>query len=127
MYAYVDTSVIVAVTLGERGAKTLLRKLRAYQLVAAPLLEAEWRSACHRSDVAADAAQLREIAWVVPPGSLGDALDRVFAVGYVRGADAWHLATALYLTPQPGELTFLTLDARQRSIAERLGFPAPTL
>ena len=46
----------------------------------------------------------------------------VFEAGYLRGADAWHLATALYLTPDPGELTFLTLDERQGDIASKLGF-----
>jgi hypothetical protein len=40
----------------------------------------------------------------------------------VRGADCWHLATALYLAPDPGELTFVTLDAHQQSVAKSLGF-----
>ncbi len=47
----------------------------------------------------------------------------VVPAGYVRSSDLWHLATALYLTETPGELWFLTLDARQREIAEFLGFP----
>jgi len=50
--------------------------------------------------------------------------ERVFAAGQVRGADAWHLATALWLTRHPAELPFLTLDARQREVASALGFPA---
>jgi predicted nucleic acid-binding protein len=125
MVAYVDTSVVVAVTLGEVGGKKLLKRLRRYRLVASPLLEAEWRSACARSGVVADAGQLREIAWIVPPGTLSSELSRVLATGYVRGADAWHLAAALYLAPTPAELTFLTLDARQREVAATLGFDAP--
>jgi hypothetical protein len=42
--------------------------------------------------------------------------------GYVRGADCWHLATALYLAPDAGDLVFLTLDLRQRAVAKTLGF-----
>jgi hypothetical protein len=42
--------------------------------------------------------------------------------GYLRGADCWHLATALYLAPNPSDLTFLTLDDTQRKIAKTLGF-----
>ncbi len=122
MLGYVDTSVIVAITLGENGADAVLQKVRPFQLVAAPLLEAEWRSACHRDGIAADPALLREIEWIVAPGELSSQLTRVFEAGYLRGADAWHLATALYLAPDPGELTFLTLDQRQGDIAAKLGF-----
>ena len=122
MLGYVDTSVIVAITLGEHGADAILQKVRPFQLVAAPLLEAEWRSACRREGITADPALLREIEWVVAPGELSNQLARVFEAGYLRGADAWHLATALYLTPDPGELTFLTLDERQGDIASKLGF-----
>jgi hypothetical protein len=122
MQAYVDTSVVVAITLGEVGAEGVLAKIRPFELVASPLLEAEWRSACHRNQVVPDAGLLREIVWIATPGPISDELERVFAAGYVRGADAWHLATALSLAPDPGELTFLTLDDRQRGVAEALGF-----
>jgi hypothetical protein len=40
----------------------------------------------------------------------------------MRGADCWHLATALYVAPNPSELTFLTLDLAQRKVAKTLGF-----
>jgi len=119
---YIDTSVVVAITLGEGGADAILKKVGPFQLVAAPLLEAEWRSACRREGIPADPALLQEIEWVVAPGELSSQLARVFEAGYLRGADAWHLATALYLAPDPGELTFLTLDERQGEIAVKLGF-----
>jgi hypothetical protein len=122
MQAYVDTSVIVAITLGEVGAEAILAKVRPFELVAAPLLEAEWRSACSRNQVVPDASLLGEILWIASPGPLSEELERVFEAGYVRGADAWHLATALSLAPDPSELTFLTLDDRQRAVAEALGF-----
>lgn len=122
MLAYVDTSVIVAITFGEPGADAILEKVRPFELVSAPLLEAEWRSACRRHAVPPDASVLREIVWTHTERPLSAELERVFAVGYLRGADAWHLATALYLAPDPSELTFLTLDDRQRGVAEQLGF-----
>ena len=50
-------------------------------------------------------------------------IDRALACGYVRGADLWHLACALFVTPEPADLAFLTLDAGQAGVAGRLGFP----
>ena len=41
---------------------------------------------------------------------------------YLKGTDLWHLASALFLAPDPKELAFLTLDARQGEIAGRIGF-----
>lgn len=52
----------------------------------------------------------------------GRAPAKVFAADYVKGADAWHLACALYAAGDPRDLTFLTLDRRQRTVARRLGF-----
>ncbi|MDQ8165550.1 MAG: hypothetical protein P3A28_07330 [Gemmatimonadota bacterium] len=40
----------------------------------------------------------------------------------MSGADCSHLATALYLAPEQGAMTFLTLDSRQRAVAKVLGF-----
>ena len=60
-----------------------------------------------------------------PAASGGRALPPAFREqreGYVRGADLWHLACALYVAASPGELTFLTLDERQRTVAKALGF-----
>ncbi|HEX9564514.1 MAG TPA: hypothetical protein VF981_11105 [Gemmatimonadaceae bacterium] len=34
----------------------------------------------------------------------------------------WHLATALYVMPDPSQLAFVTLDATQRKVARALGF-----
>ena len=65
---------------------------------------------------------LDELEFVIPTRSLGAEIIRVLDAGYVRGADCWHLATALYLAPDPGELTFVTLDVRQREVAKALGF-----
>ena len=43
--------------------------------------------------------------------------------GYLRGAELWHVATALYVAVRPEDLPLATLDARQGEVAEALGFP----
>lgn len=42
-------------------------------------------------------------------------------IGYMRGADLWHLANALYIAPKR-DVHFLTLDLRQQSVARALRF-----
>ena len=64
----------------------------------------------------------RDLALVSPDRPLSTELQRVAEAGYLRGADMWHVACALFLSPAPGELTFLTLDEPQRGEARRLGF-----
>jgi hypothetical protein len=49
-------------------------------------------------------------------------ISRVLVAGYLRGADVWHVACALHMSQDPGEVTFLTLDRPQRTVARRLGF-----
>ena len=122
MLAYVDTSVVVAITFDQPGAAQFRETLQRFRVYAAPLLEAEWRSACRRESLAPEVRDLDRIEWVEAGRTLSEELNRVFAIGYVRGADAWHLATALFLAPDANELTFLTLDDRQRAVAQVLGF-----
>lgn len=122
MLAYLDTSVVVAIRFNQPGAERFRDALTGFELYASPLLEAEWRSALRREQVAPNLAELELVQWVFQERTLSEELERVFEAGYVRGADAWHLATALSLAPDPSELTFLTLDDRQRAVAEALGF-----
>ena len=121
--AYVDTSCLVAIAFGERGATALARRLAAFdELLASNLLEAELRAAFAREGIAEEPDALAAITWISPDRPLRPEIVLVLEAGYMRGADCWHLATALYLAPDPGELTFLTLDVRQRGVAEALGF-----
>ena len=60
--------------------------------------------------------------WVFPERALTAEFEQVLAGGQVKGADAWHLACALYVARDPRDLTFLTLDVRQRAAARRVGF-----
>jgi predicted nucleic acid-binding protein len=124
--AYVDSSCLVAVAFDEPAAADVARRIEAYdQIVASNLLEAELRAALVREGVAAEPELLSGISWVFPDRSLSDELRRVLSHGYVRGADAWHIATALWVSRDPHDLPFLTLDGRQREVASSLGFPTP--
>ena len=65
---------------------------------------------------------LAVLAWVYPDRALTSEFERVLEGGYVRGADLWHLACALFLSPDPHELAFVTLDPPQKDVARKLGF-----
>ena len=48
------------------------------------------------------------------------------AHGYLRGADLWHVAGAMFLAGSArAEIAFLSRDVTQKRIARRLGFPTP--
>lgn len=122
--AYVDTSCLVAIALGEPGWAKVAARLAAYESVfAAGLLEAELKSALCREGIPGNAGDvLPALSWITPDRPLSSEIDRVLEAGFVKGADAWHLACALYVAPDGHELSFETLDRRQRSIAVKLGF-----
>lgn len=120
---YVDTSCLVAIAFGEKGGRGIGRRLQAFdELVSANLLEAELRAAFRREGVEGPSDAGAAVSWIIPDRPLNAEITQVLAAGYVRGADCWHLATALYLADDPSELTFLTLDDRQREVALALGF-----
>jgi predicted nucleic acid-binding protein len=131
--AYVDSSCLVALAFGDGKVKGLRKRLRGFdQLLSSNLLEAEVRAAMRREGV--DTAALSEegkggddllswVDWVMPSRPLSVEIQAVLTAGYVRGADLWHLATALYLAQDPAALPFLTLDQRQGEVARTLGFP----
>jgi predicted nucleic acid-binding protein len=125
--AYVDTSWLVAIAFGEEGSEKATKLLRSdLRVVASNLLEAELRSAFLRENVEEDAGGILEgIGWILPDRSLAPELGRVFESGLLKGADAWHLACALYLDPDASALAFLTRDTAQRRVARALGFSTP--
>jgi hypothetical protein len=122
--AYVDTSCLVAVAFGEAGAGRVEARLRrSHRLFASNLLEAELRAALAREGVDDRGESLLSgITWIYPDRPLTPEFDRILAVGYLKGADLWHLAHALFLAPAGKGLAFLTLDQRQRALAAELGF-----
>jgi len=123
-FAYVDSSCLVAIAFDEVGAGRLAARLRRFdRLFSSNLLEAELRSALVREGVDDRADGLLSwITWVYPNRPLTAEFARITAAGYLKGADLWHLANALFLAPDRKELTFLTLDRRQRDVARNLGF-----
>jgi predicted nucleic acid-binding protein len=122
---YVDTSCLVAVAFAEVGYEAVVARLDGLdRLVASNLLEAELQAALRREDVPNDGTLTARLSWVLPERPLNAEISAVLEAGQVRGADAWHLACALYLSPDPGELPFLTLDRRQAALARTLGFPS---
>jgi len=123
MDIFVDTSVLVGTAFGEAGSADLVARLRSARTVfASTLLEAELQSACAREGLIVDARLLQGISWVAPARPLSAELAKVLEAGYLRGADCWHLATAVYLAPNPADLVFLTLDRQQGDVAARIGF-----
>jgi hypothetical protein len=117
----------VAIALGQPGHERLEAVRDDFERAfAAGLLEAEFWSVCRREGVAPDARHTDAISFVMPARSLVPEIERILDAGHLRGADLWHLACALYLSPDPTELTFLTLDRRQAEVASALGFRVAT-
>lgn len=121
---YVDSSVVVAFLLGDAGASTF-KRVRAARLplLASTLLQAEVYSALARERIALALAgpALSSFSWVLPDRALDPELERTLPAGWLRGADAWHVACALRVSPDAGELGFITLDKKQRAVAAAVG------
>lgn len=99
------------------------RRLSTFRtLVASNLLEAEVRAAHLREDLHHDPDLYSGIEWIFPDRPLTAEIEKVAEAGYVRGADLWHLATALRVASFSDNMTFLTLDSRQAGVAAALGF-----
>ena len=121
--AYVDTSCLVAIAFDEPERTEVASRLGEHDmLLSSNLLEAEFRAVLARESVDLDEALFSWITWVLPDRPLSAEITRVLGTAYLRGADLWHLSTAIYVTSDSADLTFLTLDQRQREVAEALGF-----
>jgi predicted nucleic acid-binding protein len=122
--AYVDTSCLVAIAFDESAAARTTTRLRGFdRLVSSNLLEAELRSALKREGAEGDPVRLLSwLTWIHPNRSLAGEFERIAALGYLKGADLWHVANALFIDPEAHDLTFITLDRRQEEVAARLGF-----
>ena len=121
--AYVDSSALIAVSFGEPSNAAVLQWLRRFSILrSSHLLEAELRAAYARESMSFDPFLLDGIRWIAPERPLSAEMTTILQVGYLRGADLWHVAAALYYARDPREMTFLTLDAQQRAVAATLGF-----
>jgi hypothetical protein len=121
--AYIDSSLLIGIRFQE-FTSTKIHGIRQLGLFSSELLIAEVLAFGKREGIEEALLwdSLKGLSWVIPEGSIFEECKRVIQCGYVRGADLWHLACACYLSPNPGDLTFLTLDERQRDVAARLGF-----
>jgi uncharacterized protein with PIN domain len=122
--AYFDTSCLVAIAFNETDGREMPKLLSRFdRLFSSNLLEAEWCATLVREHVPlGDDSLLAALTWVIPNRPLSPEIKRVLEVGYLRGADVWHLACALFLDPAARELSFVTLDSSQRAVAGALGF-----
>jgi predicted nucleic acid-binding protein len=123
-FAYVDTSCLVAIAFAEPQAARTAARLRDFErLFSSNLLEAELHSALRREGVDGQRLHLLSwLTWIYPDRPLTAEFERITALGYLRGADLWHVANALFIAPEPGALAFITLDTAQKEMAARLGF-----
>ncbi len=121
--AYVDTSVMVAIAFGEDGADALADRLNGFsRVISSNLLEAELRAACSHEGCQVPADLLDGIGWILINRPLSDEIKTALGAGYLRGADLWHVATALYAAPDPGAISFITLNDNQARVAAALNF-----
>lgn len=67
---------------------------------------------------------LARIGWILTHRPLSPEMEAALRAGNLRGADLWHVASALYAAPEPGAIAFCTLDRRQAKVAAALGFQA---
>ena len=122
--AYVDASALIAIALNEPAGPETARRLEAFSsFVSSNLLEAEVRAVFAREGRAFEPQIVVDVDWILPARPLTPELAAVLEVGYLKGADLWHVATALYATEEMDRITFVTLDRRQESVAAALGFP----
>lgn len=122
---YVDSSVLVALLLEQHSHKVYSNLLsKSEGNYSSFLLEAEVSAAAAREKVSPDDAEefIDLISQVIPERSLRMEYRQIFQAGFCRGADACHLATALYLDPETKNLTFLTADKEQAGLARAVGF-----
>lgn len=124
-FAYADTSALVAVQFAEPTRSAYLRVFRAQRrLVTTTLAQAELWATMIREQEPLDSTDrlLQRLEIFVPPDDLASECREALSVGYLRGADLWHVASAMRLAGKHRkQLTFCTGDAQQAKIAGQVG------
>ena len=125
--AYIDTSCLLTVSFEEPGHGEVLADLEGYEeLFSSNLLEAELRATTRREGINLPRIEaLNRLIWLWPDRPLTKEFKRVLSSGNLKGADLWHLASALFLRDQVGSLDFLSLDEKQLRLAKDLDFGGP--
>jgi len=121
---YIDTSAVVAEFFSHVATENVGFQFKKLGFVySSNLLEAEFWATLKREGIEDDAIRILDpIRWIYPERPLTGEIERVLKHGYIRGADLYHLATALFMTPDPSKTCFLTLDHRQSELARAIGF-----
>ena len=114
--AYVDASALLAIVLHEPAAPSVIRRLGAFpRLAAANLLEAEVRAAFAREGMDLAGSLPYGVEWIHPDRPLTAEIVTALRIGYLRGADLWHIAVALYADEFIlGKPAFITPDHRRQ-------------
>ena len=122
--AYIDTSLLIAIEICEPNFELYEEELTRFdRIFSSNLLEAEYRSVCRRLRRDSSDLRLSKVTWIIPEYPLTQELRTVLAAGYLRGADLWHVASAIYAEKeQKTKMSFLTLDMRQQKVADAVGF-----
>ncbi len=126
-HGYIDTSVLVALHLGQGEARRAARILRVLeQPISANLVVPELLCALKREGRPLDEADhlLARISLFFPSTSLRAECEAALTIGALRGADLFHVAAALAIAgpKRRKEFLFATFDEAQRVVAKRLGF-----
>ena len=109
--------------LRQDGHQNVLNRINEVSdLIASNLVEAEIRSALARERQPFDHSLTANLTWIHPNRPLTDEFELVRSAGYLRGADLWHVAVALFASPDPSQISFITLDTRQSEVARKIGF-----
>ena len=121
---YLDASVAVAMAFDDAGGAFMARAVRSFdRLYSAAILETELMGAvAAEGDPAGARRFLSPVRYVFPDTPLGAYALRVLEAGPLSGAALHHLATALYLFPEPEQAYFITADEAQGKVAAALGF-----
>ena len=124
-FYYFDTSALLSAALKQGPFKEISKILASEsEILSSALIESETLATFKRENLESKIALpwLERISIVFTERSLTRELMQVFESGYCRGADAHHIATALYLDPEAKDLIFVTLDDNQKKVANAAGF-----
>lgn len=127
MVCYLDTSAWIAWKFGQRGKELFDNvDLEKDMVLSSPLLVAEYLSFLKKIERLADTRyedELEFIRWIHPVDPIFKSCSEVAIKTELRGADLYHLATAVWFTEgHRKELRFLTCDDAQKNAAKKLGF-----
>ena len=96
---YLDTSLFVRLYFDKPAMNSKIMRIlnAADELVSSSLLEAEFLSVIKRENenLSTGIKFLKQISLITPDRSLSRELELVLEHGYLRGADAFHLAVSL--------------------------------